>query len=75
MKLIKRLLRKIWPRYQVNEIQVAEELMQDFYFMEQAKLNELLAERERLRKAKKKHSHLNEEINRLKCLELVRSMG
>lgn len=68
-------IRKLWePKVKLDDLSFAEDLLNDTYFLEQAKLDELLAERERLRKAKKKASHLDSEINRLRAHQMMREM-
>jgi len=68
-------VRKLWePPVKLDDFAIAEDLLNDTYFIDQLRLDDLLAERERLRKAKKKASHLDSEINRLKTHQMIREM-
>lgn len=68
-------IRQLWePKIRVDDFAIADDLLNDMYFIEQQYLDELLAERERLRKAKKKASHLDSEINRIKANQIMREM-
>jgi hypothetical protein len=66
-------VKRLWePPVKIDDFAIAEDLLNDTYFIDQQRLSELLAERERLSKAKKRASHLDSEINRLKAHQMIR---
>lgn len=70
---VRRIISGLWrPKFQVNEIDLAESLLDDVYFIDMEKLGELLEERDRLKKAKKRASHLDKDIELLRAAQLRR---
>lgn len=62
-------------RERIDDFDVGENLMDDTWHMEDMKLEELLAERKKLKEQKKRASHLDHEIQALRTQQLARGMS
>lgn len=75
MKFVKhqfaKIIDKFWrPRADFDWLQFDYELMVGKHSITDERINVLIAEREKLRKSKKKHSHIQKEIEKLRAEQL-----